>query len=129
MKLTSGRSVLRGVILSSLIVPFGYVTIFGDSAALWVRAVCAVLAGFFIYELVEYVCCIRRWRWTSETVAATPTLRKPHAIIQVSDPSSLILVDYGFTLVLTLRQPGGRDTKLPLNVFVSRSDVRRWIGR
>jgi len=98
MRLVSRRSDLRCLVMTPVYIGFGYVALARAAPPLlrFGSAVIALIAG---YALVQYLCCVRRWRWLGNRLEI-PTLRNRGRHIVVEEGTELNIVDYGFSEML-----------------------------
>ncbi len=127
MRLVSRRSDLRCLVMTPIYIGFGYVALARAAPPLlrFGSAVIALIAG---YALVQYLCCVRRWRRVGNRLEI-PTLRDRGRHIIVEEGTELNVVDYGFSKMLHIGQPFKEGTRqLAMNLFVSGRDLRRWVA-
>ncbi len=126
MRLVSRRSDLRCLVMSPIFVGFGYVAI-ARGVPLWLRGNSAVITFWTAFQLVQYLCCVRRWTRVGDRLEI-PTLRQPKRHLRVHSGVALEIVEHGFARALHVGLVYADGTpRLAINMFVSRGDLARWV--
>ena len=127
MRLVSRRSHLRCLTLSPVFVGFGYVAVV-ESAPLWLRATATVVVLCSLFQIVQYLACVRHWTWHDRQLNV-PTLRQPDRQIALRSGETVHLVEHGFAQTLEIRAPNTDEPRrVAVNLFLSRRDVTLWAG-
>lgn len=125
MRLVSRQSDYRCLVMSPIFVGHGYVAI-ARGVPLWLRGSSSVITIWAAFQLVQYLCCVRRWTRIGDRLEI-PTLRQPKRHLSIKPCAELEIVEHGFARTLHVGPAYEDETpRLAINMFVSRGDLGRW---
>ena len=127
-RLATWRSHLRLAGLMLVFSGFGFVATVSDASG-WIRVVAGLIAAFGAFQAVDYIVFARRWDRTPQEMRI-PTLFHPQRRVPAAASAEIGLADYWLAATLEVRPTSTSDARstVPVNMFVSRHDLVRWLG-